>query len=61
LSQPDSTGAHERLSLLLRLPPDEGGPVFAEPWQAQAFALAIKLSEQGNFTWRNGPPHSPMS
>jgi len=30
---------------------DEGGPVFAEPWQAQAFALAVKLSEQGYFTW----------
>jgi nitrile hydratase accessory protein len=26
--------------------------VFAEPWQAQAFALAIKLSEQGYFTWK---------
>jgi nitrile hydratase accessory protein len=28
-------------------PPD---PVFAEPWQARAFALATKLSEQGYFT-----------
>jgi nitrile hydratase accessory protein len=26
--------------------------VFAEPWQAQAFALAVKLSEQGQFTWK---------
>jgi nitrile hydratase accessory protein len=34
------------------LPRDEGGPVFAEPWQAQAFALAVKLSEQGHFTWK---------
>ena len=33
------------------LRPDEDGPVFAEPWQAQAFALAVKLSEQGHFTW----------
>jgi nitrile hydratase accessory protein len=40
-----------RLSDLPRLPQDEGGPVFAEPWQAQAFALAVKLSEQGHFTW----------
>jgi nitrile hydratase accessory protein len=30
---------------------DEGGPVFAEPWQAQAFALTVRLSEQGHFTW----------
>ena len=42
----------ERLADLPRLPRDEGGPVFAEPWQAQAFALAVKLSEQGHFTWR---------
>jgi nitrile hydratase accessory protein len=27
-------------------------PVFAEPWQAQAFALAVKLSERGYFTWK---------
>jgi len=26
--------------------------VFAEPWQAQAFALAVTLSEQGYFTWK---------
>ena len=25
--------------------------MFSEPWQAQAFALAVKLSEQGHFTW----------
>ena len=42
----------ERLADLPRLPRDEGGPVFAEPWQAQAFALAVKLSEQGHFTWK---------
>ena len=42
----------EQLSDLPRLPRDEGGPVFAEPWQAQAFALAVKLSEQGHFTWK---------
>lgn len=34
------------------LPRGEDGPVFAEPWQAQAFALAVKLSEQGHFTWK---------
>jgi len=36
---------------LPRLPRDEDGPVFAEPWQAQAFALAVRLSAQGHFTW----------
>ncbi|THD81019.1 MAG: nitrile hydratase accessory protein [Phenylobacterium sp.] len=32
-------------------PQDSGGPVFAEPWQAQAFALALRLHAQGAFTW----------
>ena len=26
--------------------------MFAEPWQAQAFALAVKLSDAGWFTWK---------
>jgi nitrile hydratase accessory protein len=29
----------------------EGGPVFEEPWQAQAFAMTLKLYERGAFTW----------
>jgi nitrile hydratase accessory protein len=33
------------------LPRDDEGPVFAEPWQAQAFALAVELSARGHFTW----------
>lgn len=32
-------------------PHDQDGPVFAEPWQAQAFALTVQLSAQGLFTW----------
>ena len=38
MSQPDST--LDRLQALPPLPHDADGPVFAEPWQAQAFALA---------------------
>jgi len=33
------------------LPRDDDGPVFAEPWQAQAFAMAVRLHEQGHFEW----------
>ena len=33
------------------LPRDEGGPVFNEPWEAHAFALAVRLSEAGCFSW----------
>lgn len=42
----------EWLAALPDLPRDEGEPVFAEPWQAQAFAMAVTLSEQGHFTWK---------
>ena len=42
----------QRRSELPRLPADNSGPVFAEPWQAQAFALVVTLSEQGHFTWK---------
>ena len=28
------------------------GPAFREPWEAHAFALAVKLHERGLFTWR---------
>ncbi len=52
MSQPDGRVEAERLEALPPLPRDEEGPVFAEPWQAQAFALAVKLSEQGRFTWK---------
>ncbi len=31
--------------------PDAEGPVFREPWEAQAFALAVSLNERGVFTW----------
>ena len=52
LSQPNPIAPSETLAALPQIPRDEGGPVFAEPWQAQAFALAVKLSELGHFTWK---------
>lgn len=33
------------------LPREKGGPVFNEPWEAHAFALAVRLSEAGCFSW----------
>jgi nitrile hydratase accessory protein len=30
---------------------DDGSPVFAQPWEAQAFAMALALHEGGHFTW----------
>lgn len=39
------------LESLPRIPVDHDGPVFREPWEAQAFAIAIKLHEGGLYTW----------
>jgi len=52
LSRLDPVPSPETLAALPPLPRDSEGPVFAEPWQAQAFALAVRLSELGHFTWK---------
>lgn len=39
------------LDALPALPVDDEGPVFREPWEAQAFAITLKLHQQGRFTW----------
>ena len=33
------------------LPRDDAGPVFAAPWQAQAFAMTLHLHAKGLFSW----------
>jgi nitrile hydratase accessory protein len=33
------------------MPQDGGEPVFAEPWQAQAFAMTLALHQRGLFSW----------
>ena len=33
------------------LPAERDGPVFEQPWQATAFALAVHLAERGAITW----------
>jgi nitrile hydratase accessory protein len=52
LSDCDPWADAERIAVLQHLPLDDGEPVFAEPWEAQAFALAVQLSKQGYFTWK---------
>ncbi len=39
------------LAALPDLPRDADGPVFAEPWHAQAFAMTVSLNARGVFTW----------
>ena len=33
------------------IPCDNEGPVFREPWEAQAFAMAVVLHQRGLFSW----------
>lgn len=40
------------LNALPGLPRDTDGPVFREPAEATAFALAVRLHQQGLFTWQ---------
>lgn len=37
--------------LLPGQPAEKGEPVFREPWEAHAFAMAVRLHERGLFTW----------
>jgi nitrile hydratase accessory protein len=41
----------DELTALPGLPRDVDGPVFREPWEAQAFAMALTLHQRGLFTW----------
>lgn len=45
------TATADQFAALPRIPRDADGPVFAEPWQAQAFAMTLALHERGLFTW----------
>lgn len=49
MSRHDVVAAVEPIAPLPRDP--EGGPVFREPWEAQAFAMTLCLHERGLFTW----------
>ena len=40
------------LDSLPAIPRDEEGPVFAAPWEAQAFAMAVELHARGAFNWK---------
>jgi nitrile hydratase accessory protein len=47
----DQTAARDAVRALPGLPRDGDGPVFREPWEAQAFAMAVALYERGLFGW----------
>jgi nitrile hydratase accessory protein len=39
------------------IPQDGDGPVFREPWEAQAFAMVLELYDRGHFTWSEWVRH----
>jgi nitrile hydratase accessory protein len=47
----NNAAAMHAASVLKGIPCDADGPVFREPWEAQAFAMALSLYERGLFTW----------
>ncbi len=47
----DPHAAHRATEAVSSIPRDQNGPVFREPWEAQAFAIAVSLHERGVFTW----------
>jgi nitrile hydratase accessory protein len=47
----DPQAALRATSAVPGIPRDQDGPVFREPWEAQAFAMALALHARGLFTW----------
>jgi nitrile hydratase accessory protein len=47
----DPAAARRATEAVPSIPRDADGPVFREPWEAQAFAMALALHAHGLFTW----------
>jgi nitrile hydratase accessory protein len=47
----DRVSASQAADAVPGVPRDSDGPVFREPWEAQAFAMTLALHERGLFTW----------
>jgi nitrile hydratase accessory protein len=47
----DTAAAARATAAVPTIPRDDEGPVFHEPWEAQAFAIALTLHERGLFIW----------
>jgi len=47
----DQRAAREAAASVPGIPRDQDGPVFREPWEARAFAMALALHARGLFTW----------
>jgi nitrile hydratase accessory protein len=47
----DPSAARRAADTIPGIPRDAEGPVFREPWEAQAFAMTLALHSRGLFTW----------
>jgi nitrile hydratase accessory protein len=47
----DPDDARRATEAVPTIPRDTQGPVFREPWEANAFDLALSLHDKGLFTW----------
>ena len=47
----DPAAARRAVDAMPGIPRDSEGPVFREPWEAQAFSMAVALHQRGLFTW----------
>jgi nitrile hydratase accessory protein len=47
----DPAAARRATEAIPSIPRDAGGPVFREPWEAQAFAMTLHLYDRGVFKW----------
>jgi len=47
----DPAAARRATEAVPSIPRDDHGPVFREPWEAQAFSMALALHQRGLFTW----------
>jgi len=51
MSAIDPAAARRATEAVSSIPRNQDGPVFREPWEAQAFAIAVALHERGVFSW----------
>jgi nitrile hydratase accessory protein len=51
MSAIDPESARRATEAVPGIPRDAEGPVFREPWEAQAFAMTLTLYDRGLFTW----------
>ena len=51
MSRKAQAGPADAAAALSGIPSASDGVVFREPWEAQAFAIAVALNERGVFSW----------